>query len=173
MRMKNWIEWINKISKIWEKIRTRTYFKFLHIVSRLWADCERQSRGKSKWSRKTSHNVSGIPLTMWGTNLNEDAYCFTESKEHALTNFKFSLIISDQIGVWSKKATFPTRTWCPCWNGRTLNPISKTTSNLCDTLFYWDQRTCLNLPQTWLLYWINWLSLERQIRGWGQENFTR
>ena len=62
--MKNWIEWTNKISKIWEKIRTRTYFKFLHIVSRLWADCERQSRGKSKWSRKTSHNVSGIPLTI-------------------------------------------------------------------------------------------------------------
>jgi len=57
MRMKNWIEWINKISKIWEKIRTQTYFKFLHIVSRLWADCERQSLGKSKWSRKTSHNV--------------------------------------------------------------------------------------------------------------------
>jgi len=47
------------------------------IVIRLWADCERQSRGKSKWSRKTSHNVSRIPLTMWGTNLNEDAYCLT------------------------------------------------------------------------------------------------
>ena len=45
------------------------------IVSRLWADCERQSWGKSKWSRKTSHNVRGIPVTMWGTNLNEDAYC--------------------------------------------------------------------------------------------------
>jgi len=74
MRMKNWIEWTNKISKIWEKIWTRTYFKFLHIVSRLWEDCEWQSRGKSKWSWKTSHNVSGIQLTMWGTNLNEDAY---------------------------------------------------------------------------------------------------
>ena len=60
MKMKNWIEWTNKISKIWEKIRTRMYFKFLHIVSRLWEDCERQSRGKSKWSRKTSHNVAGM-----------------------------------------------------------------------------------------------------------------
>ena len=26
-------------------------------------------------------NVSGIPLTMWGTNLNEDAYYFTISKK--------------------------------------------------------------------------------------------
>ena len=28
-----------------------------------------------KWTRKCSHNVSGIPLTMWRTNVNEDAYC--------------------------------------------------------------------------------------------------
>ena len=27
-----------------------------------------------KWTRKCSHNVSGIPLTMWRTNVNEDAY---------------------------------------------------------------------------------------------------
>ena len=32
-------------------------------------------QSKPKRSRKSSHNVSGIPLTMWGTNLNEDAYC--------------------------------------------------------------------------------------------------
>ena len=30
---------------------------------------------KPKWTRKSSHNVSGIPLTMSRTNLNEDAYC--------------------------------------------------------------------------------------------------
>ena len=29
---------------------------------------------KPKGTRKSSHNVSRIPLAMWRTNLNEDAY---------------------------------------------------------------------------------------------------
>ena len=38
----------------------------VHIVSHNVED-------KPKWTRKSSHNVSGIPLTMSRTNLNEDA----------------------------------------------------------------------------------------------------
>ena len=59
--MKNRIEWTNKISKIWEKIRTRTYFKFLHIVSRLWADCEQIVSDKVE----ANLNEVGKLLTMW------------------------------------------------------------------------------------------------------------
>ena len=36
MRIKNWIEWIPQMSKIWEKIRTRTYCKFLFFPFKLW-----------------------------------------------------------------------------------------------------------------------------------------
>ena len=38
-RIKNWIEWTTKMSKIWEKIRTRTYCKFLLLPFK----CESQS----------------------------------------------------------------------------------------------------------------------------------
>ena len=37
--MKNWIEWTTQMSKIWEKILTRTYLKFLLLPF----DCESQS----------------------------------------------------------------------------------------------------------------------------------
>ena len=39
MRIKNWIEWTPQMSKIWEKIQTRTYCKFLLLPFK----CESQS----------------------------------------------------------------------------------------------------------------------------------
>ena len=51
------------------KANVMQFFAFaFHIVSN-------NVEGKPKWSRKSHHNVSGIPLTMWRTNLNEDTYC--------------------------------------------------------------------------------------------------
>ena len=81
----------------------------------LWADCERQSRGKSKWSRKTCHNVSGIPLTMWGTNLNEDPYWGSHFKRVTLLSYR--KIKSDSANVITALTNSVSTRWCKwcCW----------------------------------------------------------
>jgi len=40
-------------------------------------------KGKPKWSRKSSHNMSRIPFTMWRTNLNEDPYWMVPCECHS------------------------------------------------------------------------------------------
>ena len=71
MKMKNWIKWTNKMSKNLRKNSNANVLQIafaFHIVSD-------NVKGKPKWSRKSSYNVSEIPLTLWSTNLNEDVYC--------------------------------------------------------------------------------------------------
>ena len=70
MRIKNWIKWIQQMSKIWEKIWTRTYCKFLLLPFK----CESQSGPENQMIREMSshcdknsaHNIGGkyrwIPL---------------------------------------------------------------------------------------------------------------
>ena len=70
MRIRNWIEWTQQMPKIWEKIRTRTYCKFLLLPIK----CESQSGPENQMIREMSshcdknsaHNVGGkyrwIPL---------------------------------------------------------------------------------------------------------------
>ena len=84
--------------------------------------CDWQSGAETKWSQKSFHIVSGIPYTMWGTNLNEDAlwlsisccddqflsictskvspFCFT-LKEPSQNRFMRTLI-QNYFGLWGK-----------------------------------------------------------------------
>ena len=57
--------------------------------------------------------------------------------------------------MFVEKTFVPSWTWRSCRNGWTLNPISWKITCLCDPLFYWYQRTCLNLFESRLLYWPN------------------
>ena len=78
MEIKNWIEWIKQMSKIWEKIWTQTYCKFLLLPF----DCEPQSGPENQMGREMSshcdknlaHNAGGkyrlIPLL--SSNVNEN-----------------------------------------------------------------------------------------------------
>ena len=73
MRIKNWIEWTTKMSKIWEKTRTQTYCKFLLLPFK----CESQSGPENQMTREMSshcdknsaHNIGGkyrwIPLLIF------------------------------------------------------------------------------------------------------------
>ena len=58
-----------------------------HIVSHNVED-------KPKWTRKCSHNVSGIPLTMWRTNVNEDAYYVESTYIHNRALFSTEMYLS-------------------------------------------------------------------------------
>ena len=57
--------------------------------------------------------------------------------------------------MFVEKTFVPSWTWRSCRNGWTFNPISWKITCLCDPLFYWYQRTCLNLFESRLLYWPN------------------
>ena len=60
MRLKNWIERINEMSKIWEK---NSKANVLHIFAFAFQIVSDNLQGKPKWSQKSAHNVSRIPLT--------------------------------------------------------------------------------------------------------------
>ena len=55
--MKNWIEWTNKISKIWQKFERERTSNFCI----LWADCEQIVSDKAE----ENLNKVGKLLTMW------------------------------------------------------------------------------------------------------------
>ena len=67
--------------KIWEKNERQRTANFCVCHPH----CDRQSGAETKWSLKSSYIVSGIPLTMWGTNRNEDAYCLKFFPENSWT----------------------------------------------------------------------------------------
>ena len=56
-----------------QNLRKNLYANVLQIFAFAYHIVSNNVEGKPKRSRKSSHNVSGIPLTMWRTNLNEDA----------------------------------------------------------------------------------------------------
>ena len=100
LKIKNWIKWTTKMSKIWEKIWMRTYCKFLLLPFK----CESQSGPeKNQMEREISSHCDKNSSHNIGANTDEHLYwinrCLsTYSKSQTRLRYSQNLFT---VGIWA------------------------------------------------------------------------